>query len=68
MIDKQELNQEVDNPIVRKRVKVYRSKKGYDRTRDRKNKRLYEFDLEEENNNGVVKKSPRVFQSRKSRI
>lgn len=62
-------NKNEENRVIpeRKRVKVYRSKKGYDRSRDRKNKRLYEFDLEETNNNGVVKKSSRVFQSRKSR-
>ena len=65
----------------RKRVKVYRSKKGYDRTRDRKDKRLYIYDrtrdrkdkrlymvyMEEENNDGIVEKSQGVFQGRKSR-
>ena len=51
----------------RKRVKVYRSKKGYDRTRDRKDKRLYMVYMEEENNDGIVEKSQGVFQGRKSR-
>lgn len=68
MIDKQELNQENKNPIVRKRVKVFRSKKGYSRTKDRKDKRLYEVDLEEEKSNDIVEESPSVFQSSKSSI
>ena len=61
MIDKQELNQETNNPIVRKRVKVFRSKKGYSRTKDRKDKRLYEVDLEEEKSNDIVEESPSVL-------
>jgi hypothetical protein len=68
MDNKQELNQVINGISQRKRVKVYKSKKGYDRTKDRKDKRLYEVDLEEEKNNGVVEESPSVFQSSKSSI
>lgn len=31
--------------IIRKRVKVYKDKRKYDRYRDRKNKRVYEEDM-----------------------
>lgn len=68
MDNKQELNQVINDISQRKRVKVYKSKKGYNRTKDRKDKRLYEVDLEEEKNNGVVEESPSVFQSSKSSI
>lgn len=43
--------------IIRKRVKVFKDKRKYDRRRDRKNKKVYEEDIalneipNEENNN-----------------
>ena len=43
----------------RKPVKTFKSDKGYDRVRDRKDKRLYEID--EDSNYGIEEKRPCVF-------
>ena len=43
----------------RKPVKTFKSEKGYDRVRDRKDKRLYE--IEEDGNYGIEEKRPCVF-------
>ena len=43
----------------RKPVKTFKSDKGYDRVRDRKDKRLYEID--EDGNYGTEEKRPCVF-------
>lgn len=43
----------------RKPVKTFKSEKGYDRVRDRKDKRLYEID--EDGNYGIKEKRPCVF-------
>lgn len=43
----------------RKPVKTFKSEKGYDRVRDRKDKRLYEID--EDGNYGIEEKRPCVF-------
>lgn len=55
MIEKNEKKEELNSYIAhlsqRKPVKTFKSDKGYDRARDRKDKRLYEFDPEE--NDGV---------------
>lgn len=52
MIEKNEKKEELNNYIAnlsqRKPVKTFKSEKGYDRVRDRKDKRLYELDPEEE--------------------
>lgn len=44
----EELNQYVTELSKRKPVRTFKSDKGYDRARDRKDKRLYEVDSEEE--------------------
>lgn len=43
----------------RQRLKVFKNHKAYDRVRDRKNKRLYEVDVED----GSYEESQIVFQS-----
>ena len=48
MTNKEELNYYITELSKRKPVKTFKSDKGYDRVRDRKDKRLYEVDLEEE--------------------
>ena len=48
MKNKEELNYYVAELTQRKPVKTFKSDKGYDRVRDRKNKRLYEIDSEDE--------------------
>ena len=48
MINKEELNRYITELSQRKPVRTFKSDKGYDRTRDRKDKRLYEVDSEEE--------------------
>ena len=47
MSNKEELNQYLSELSKRKPVRIFKSDKGYDRARDRKDKRLYEIDLEE---------------------
>ena len=47
------------NLCQRKPVKTFKSDKGYDRVRDRKDKRLYEID--EDSNYGIEEKRPCVF-------
>ena len=47
------------NLYQRKPVKTFKSDKGYDRVRDRKDKRLYEID--EDGNYGIEEKRPCVF-------
>lgn len=51
MNNQEELNNYITHLSQRKPVKTFKSDKGYDRARDRKDKRLYEFDPEE--NDGV---------------
>ena len=46
MNNKEELNRYIDQLYQRKPVKTFKSDKGYDRVRDRKNKRLYEEEVE----------------------
>ena len=48
MNNKKELNCYISELTQRKPVKTFKSDKGYDRVRDRKDKRLYEIDSEEE--------------------
>ena len=48
MSNKEELNQYLSELSRRKPVRIFKSDKGYDRARDRKDKRLYELDSEEE--------------------
>lgn len=55
MNNKEELNYCISEPTQRKPVKTFKSDKGYDRVRDRKDKRLYEIDSEEED--GTVEKT-----------
>ena len=43
----------------RKPVKTFKSDKGYDRVRERKDKRLYEY--EEDEDNGIEEKRPSIF-------
>lgn len=47
------------NLYQRKPVKTFKSDKGYDRVRDRKDKRLYE--LEEDEDDGIEEKRPSIF-------
>jgi hypothetical protein len=49
MTNKEELNQYIVELSKRKPVRTFKSDKGYNRARDRKDKRLYEVDSEEEN-------------------
>ena len=42
--NKQELNSLINNMFQRQRHRVIKNQKAYDRARDRKDKRLYEFD------------------------
>ena len=46
MNNKEELNRYIKDLYQRKPVKTFKSDKGYDRFRDRKNKRLYEEEVE----------------------
>ena len=46
MTNKEELNRYINELSKRKPVRIFKSDKGYDRARDRKDKRLY--DIEEE--------------------
>ena len=55
MSNKEELNCCISELTQRKPVKTFKSDKGYDRVRDRKDKRLYEIDSEEED--GTVEKT-----------
>jgi hypothetical protein len=48
MNNKEELNRYIEELYQRKPVKTFKSDKGYDRVKDRKDKRLYEIDSEEE--------------------
>lgn len=48
MSNKEELNQYLSELSKRKPVRIFKSDKGYDRARDRKDKHLYEIDSEEE--------------------
>lgn len=48
MTNKEELNHYIVELSKRKPVKTFKSDKCYDRARDRKDKRLYEVDSEEE--------------------
>jgi hypothetical protein len=48
MTNKEELNRYLSELSKRKPVRRFKSDKGYNRVRDRKNKNLYEIDSEEE--------------------
>lgn len=48
MTNKEELNNYSIEFAKRKPVRIFKNDKGYDRVRDRKDKRLYEVDSEEE--------------------
>jgi hypothetical protein len=52
--NKKELNRYISELYQRQPTKVIKNHKGYDRTRDRKDQRLYEI---EENNSAVDEKS-----------
>ena len=43
----------------RKPVKTFKSDKGYDRVRERKDKRLYEYEKDEDH--GIEEKRPSIF-------
>ena len=58
--DYERLSQYVTELSRRKPVRTFKSDKGYDRIKDRKDKRLYEIDLEEEEV-GAEQVSPSVF-------
>lgn len=47
------------NLCQRKPVKTFKSDKGYDRVRDRKDKRLYEY--EEDEDHGIEEKRPSIL-------
>lgn len=55
----EQLTSNITNFIQRKSVKTFKSDKGYDRVRDRKDKRLYEY--EEENESETDQKSQSLF-------
>lgn len=55
----EQLTSNITNFIQRKSVKTFKSDKGYDRARDRKDKRLYEY--EEENESETDQKSQSLF-------
>lgn len=59
MTNKEELNRYITELSQRKPVRTFKSDKGYDRVRDRKDKRLYEIDLEEKD--AVEQVSQSVF-------
>lgn len=59
MTNKEELNQYIAELSKRKPVRTFKSDKGYDRARDRKDKRLYEVDSEEDD--GTHKEGQGVF-------
>lgn len=59
MNNKEELNSYITELYQRKPVKTFKSDKGYDRVRDRKDKRLYEIDSEEKD--GTHKEGQGVF-------
>ena len=48
MTNKEKLNHYITELSKRKPVRIFKSDKGYDRARDRKDKRLYEIDSEDE--------------------
>lgn len=48
MTNKEELHNYISEMLKRKPVRIFKNEKGYDRIRDRKDKRLYETDSEEE--------------------
>ena len=58
MSNKEELNDYIDERFERKRLKVFKNQKAYDRSRDRKNKKLYEVDFED----GAYEDTQGVFQ------
>ena len=53
-------NQSEEAMYERKPIKVFQNVKAYNRARDRKNKRLYEEDLEEDES-AIEKKRPCIF-------
>lgn len=53
-------NQSEEAMYERKPSKVFQNAKAYNRARDRKNKRLYEEDLEEDES-AIEKKRPCIF-------
>lgn len=59
MTNKEELNRYITELSQRKPVRTFKSDKGYDRARDRKDKRLYEIDSEEDD--GAEQVSQSIF-------
>ena len=55
----EQLTNNIINFIQRRPVKTFKSDKGYDRLRDRKDKRLYDY--EEDEDNGIEEKRPSIF-------
>jgi hypothetical protein len=60
MTNKEELSRYITELSQRKPVRKFKSDKGYDRVKDRKDKRLYEVDSEEEEI-GTVETTQSVF-------
>ena len=64
MSNKEELNHYIDELSQRKPLKTLKNHKAYDRARDRKNKKLYEVDVEDE----LDEESQGIFQGSKSNV
>lgn len=60
MTNKEELNTYINELLNRKPVRLFKNHKAYDRARDRKDKKLYDID-EEENNNAPDEKSQSIL-------
>lgn len=60
MTNKEELNTYINELLNRKPVRLFKNHKTYDRARDRKDKKLYDID-EEENDNAPDEKSQSIF-------
>lgn len=57
--NKKQLNEFINQLYQRKRNGVLKNRKAYDRARDRKDKRLYEF--EKEVSNDIKQESPQLL-------
>ena len=64
MSNKEELNRYLTELSERKPLKVIKNHKAYDRARDRKNKKLYEVEIDD----GTYENSEGIFQSSKSNV
>ena len=59
MNNKEELNNYITELSQRKPVRFFKNDKGYDRAKDRKDKRLYEVDLEDED--GIIEEGQSIL-------